>query len=282
MGSCFAIVGPNGGGKSTLFHILSTLFSFERGEVRILGCDARIQRAEVRRQIGVLFQNPALDPKLTIRENCVLQARLTSTLSGSRLRKAIEASCERAGILDRLHERVEFLSGGLQRRAEIAKTLMATPELLLMDEPTTGLDPAARREFWTWLRGLMRDQSLTICFTTHLLDEAETAQEVAFLDQGKILIQGSPAELCATNRGQSVSIRSTHATPLAKQVQDRFGISAKVVDDEVRFERESAYAVVAEVASAFPEWVDSVKIARPGLEDLFFERTGRRFAEGAV
>lgn len=280
-GSLYSIVGPNGGGKSTLFQILATLRSPETGSVKILGQDSVKDRANIRRQLALVFQHPALDPKLTVRENCILQARLCTRLSGAELTRRVEENAERLGVRDRLDERVDKLSGGLKRRAEIAKCLLSEPSVLLLDEPTAALDPGSRREVWHWIQELRRERKLTVLFTTHLLEEAESATEVALLDEGKVILHGKPMDLCAAGRSEIVSIQSSEPQALCQGVQEKFGVKAKVFENEVRFERDSPFALMSQVAGAFPQWIQSVRIARPRLEDIFLEKTGRRL-EGAT
>jgi ABC-2 type transport system ATP-binding protein len=190
-GEMFALLGPNGGGKTTLFRILSTLYPPTEGTARIFGHDVGSEAAQVRSRIGVVFQSPSLDRKLTVRENLKHQGRLYG-LSGRALASRIDLVMERLGVRDRDGDRVETLSGGLQRRVELAKGLLHEPRLLLLDEPSVGLDPGARHDLWTYLDELRRESNVTLLVTTHLVDEADRADRVAILRKGEIAAIGTP------------------------------------------------------------------------------------------
>ncbi len=160
VGAIFGLLGPNGGGKTTLFRILSTLLPIQEGQVRILGFDLAGQPNEVRKRIGVTFQSPSIDPKLTVGENLKYQGQIYG-LFGPHLRQRIDLLADKLGLKDRLAERAETLSGGLKRRVEIAKGLLHRPQVLLLDEPSTGLDPGARHDLWRYLRGLREEDGVT-------------------------------------------------------------------------------------------------------------------------
>jgi len=192
----FALLGPNGGGKSTLFHILSTFFTPTSGRALIFGNDVALDAESVRRRIGVVFQSPALDPVLTVEENLIHQGHLYG-LRGADLRLRLRELTTRFGVADRLKDSVKTLSGGLKRRVELAKGLLSRPELLLLDEPSTGLDPAARLNLRQTLKELSRQDGLTVLLTTHFMEEAEACDRVAILDQGRLVALGTPAELKA-------------------------------------------------------------------------------------
>jgi ABC-2 type transport system ATP-binding protein len=193
-GEIFGLLGPNGGGKSTLFRILSTMMVPTEGTATVAGCDVVRQSAEVRRRIGVVFQTQSLDKALTVGENLRSQGHLHG-LSGATLRDRMEAAMKRLAILDRRNEVVEKLSGGLKRRVEIAKALLHKPQVLIMDEASTGLDPGARRELSQYVHELRDTEGVTIVLTTHILDEAERCDRLVLLHQGKIVAQGTPADL---------------------------------------------------------------------------------------
>lgn len=192
-GRITGLLGPNGSGKSTTFKILSTQLHPASGEAWILGESVTKNEAAARALLGVTFQAPSLDPWLSIRENLDIHAALYG-LGGEEGRARIDEMLGIFRLLDRAGERVKTLSGGLARRAELAKTLLPRPKVLLLDEPTTGLDPRARLEFWEELRRL-RDGGLSLLVTTHLMDEAELCDELLFLDAGKLVAQGTPNEL---------------------------------------------------------------------------------------
>lgn len=266
-GEIFGLLGPNGSGKSTLFKILSTALSPGSGGARI--GDLEIRNPEVRRHLGVVFQSPALDKKLTVGENLLCHGHLYG-LSGKSLRERIDGLLMKFGLRDRAGERVEKLSGGLARRVELAKALLPGPGVLLLDEPSTGLDPGARRDLWDLLRSL---GGVTILLTTHLLEEAERCGRVGILHQGKLVALGTPDALRAEIGGEVVLLRSREPGKLAEGIRSRFGAAPEVADGTLRFSRDKGAAFAAEVAAAFPDWVDAVSVSKPSLEDVFHART---------
>jgi ABC-2 type transport system ATP-binding protein len=270
-GELFSLVGPNGSGKSTLFRILSTAMRPTSGTARVAGSDVADPAA--RRKIGVVFQSPGLDKKLTCLENLVHHGHLYG-LSGPDLRRRAGEELARFGLFDRAGEFAEKLSGGMQRRLELAKALLPRPEVLLLDEPSTGLDPGARRELWDALRGL---EGVTVLLTTHLLDEAERSDRLAILHKGKLVASGDPLALRKEIGGETLTFRSRDPGALAARLEERFGAKSERVGDELRLSRDKAHELAAAAAGAFPELVDSVTVARPSLEDVFLSRTRERW-----
>src|SRR5215468_4437890 len=193
-GEIFGLLGPNGSGKTTLFRILSTLMLPTGGQALISGFDVARQADEVRPRIGVVFQEQSIDVKLTAAENLWHQGHLYG-LRGSLLRDRIREMLGRVGLEDRAKEKVETFSGGMQRRVELAKGLIHRPSVLLLDEPTTGLDPGARRDLWLYLGSLRECEGVTVLVTTHLMEEAERCGRLAILSHGKLVGLGTPAEL---------------------------------------------------------------------------------------
>jgi len=195
-GALFAMLGPNGGGKTTLFRIISTLIAPTSGTVEVFGIDVGTHPAEARKQLGVVFQSPAIDPWLTVLENLRHHGYLYG-LSGAPLARGIERALERFGLTPRAGDRVGTLSGGLRRRVELAKALLPEPPLLVLDEPSSGLDPAARRELLQELRRLRDDEGTTIVLTTHLMEEAAVSDRVGILHEGRLVAIGAPGDLVA-------------------------------------------------------------------------------------
>ncbi len=195
-GDLFALLGPNGGGKTTLFKIISTLMAPTSGAVEVFGIDVARQPAEARRRLGVVFQSAAVDPWLTVLENLRHHGYLYG-LSGAPLGRGIERALERFGLTPRAGDRVGTLSGGLRRRVELAKVLLPEPPLLVLDEPSSGLDPTARRELLQELRRLCEDAGTTIVLTTHLIEEAAVADRVGILHEGQLVAIGAPGDLVA-------------------------------------------------------------------------------------
>ena len=278
----FCILGPNGGGKSTLFRILSTLIQPDEGSAEIVGYNVVTAAAEVRARIGVVFQSPSLDPKLSVQENLLCSGALYG-LGGKKLEERIAEATSSVQLTERLKDRVENLSGGLQRRTEIAKCLLIRPEVLILDEPSTGLDPAARLDLWAALEKLRNEQNVTVLCTTHMMEEAARADRVGIMSAGQLVALGTPEELTSALRGDVLSL-STHegADQLAQKISERYGIAAVVIEGEVRLEHPQAYEMAARIATDFPQEITGLRIARPTLEDVFIARTGHLFAQQEV
>ncbi len=275
-GEIFALLGPNGSGKTTLFRILSTLMLPSGGSALIAGYDAAKQPDEVRRRIGVVFQAQSVDIKLTAAENLWHQGHLYG-LHGSELKARISEMLGRVALTDRANDRVETFSGGMQRRVELAKGLMHRPSVLLLDEPTTGLDPGARRDLWLYLQELRSQEHVSIIVTTHLMEEAERCDRLAILSEGQIVALGTPAELRSQIGGDVILLESENAASLAARIEQRFGITATVLDNHVRMERKEGHRFVTDLVEAFPGEVQSISVSKPTLEDVFIDRTGHRF-----
>jgi ABC-2 type transport system ATP-binding protein len=274
-GEIFALLGPNGSGKTTLFRILSTLMLPTGGHAIVAGFDAASEADAVRSRIGVVFQSPSVDIKLTAAENLWHQGHLYG-LHGAALQARIREMLERVGLADRAGDRVETFSGGMQRRVELAKGLMHRPKVLLLDEPTTGLDPGARRDVWQYLHELRAQERVSVIVTTHSMEEAERCDRLAILNLGEIVALGAPAELRSQVGGDVILLGSRTSETLAPAIQRRFGIAATVLDDKVRLERKDGHKFVTELMEAFPGEIDSISVSKPTLEDVFIDRTGHR------
>ncbi len=272
-GQIFGVLGPNGGGKSTLFRILSTMMAATAGSVRVAGFDVNAQPAEVRRRIGVVFQSQSLDRKLTVSENLTSQGHLYG-MSGATLRHRVREVAERLGLADRIDDLVGELSGGLRRRVEIAKALLHSPQVLLMDEPSTGLDPGARRELWQYVEDLRAAQSVTVLLTTHILDEAECCDRLLLLHEGRRVAEGTPAELKSRVGGDVVVLEVDDPNAFGALLAERFDVHPMVHDSAVRVEIANGHRFVAEVAEAFPGALRSIALHKPTLEDVFLDETG--------
>lgn len=278
----FSLLGPNGGGKSTLFRILTTMQAPSSGTAKIYGFDVRSQPAEVRKHIGVVFQSQSLDAKLTARENLRHQGHLYG-LRGRQLDERIREMLARLNLSDRANDAVETLSGGMRRRVELAKALLHRPELLLLDEPSTGLDPGARRDFWGYLESLRDREGVTIVLTTHFMEEGNASDRVGILDCGQLLAIDTPSELKAQIGGDVVTAQSKNAAALCEAVRQRFGGEPQALGDTVRIERERGHEFITELVEAFPGQIESITMSKPTLEDVFIHRTGHQFwEEGGV
>ncbi len=278
-GEMFGLLGPNGGGKTTLFRILSTLILPSEGEARVFGASLRDRPAAVRRRLGVLFQSPSLDPQLTVLENLLHHGNLYG-LGGAGLRRRAAEMLRALELEGRAHDRVRTLSGGLARRAELAKSLLPQPDLLLLDEPSSGLDPGARRQMIGLLHGLSRERGVTVALTTHYMEEAERCDRVAILDAGRLVALDTPPALKSRIGGDVVSIEALDADALAAKIESRFGVRPSRVDSTLRLERARGHELVRELVEAFPGEVRSAVFSRPSLEEVFIHLTGHRFWDG--
>ena len=272
-GEIFGLLGPNGGGKSTLFRILSTMMTPSGGRAVVAGYDVARDPAGVRRHVGVVFQSQSLDKALTVEENLRSQGHLHG-LSGRPLRERMEHAMEQLGLTGRRKDLVESLSGGLRRRVEIAKALLHRPRVLLMDEASTGLDPAARRDLSNYVEGLRRHEGVTILLTTHILEEADRADRLVLLHQGKVVAEGTPGTLRSRIGGDVVVLATGDTASLAQRIEQRFGLTPKVMDGQVRVEIENGHRFITEVVEAFPGAIESVALHKPTLEDVFVRETG--------
>ncbi len=277
----YGLLGPNGGGKSTFFRIVSTLLPATSGDVLVYGHSVRTQSDVVRRQLGVTFQSPSLDLKLTVSENLRCHGMLLG-LRGVRLRQAVAWSAEQLGIADRGGDRAEALSGGLRRRVEVAKAMLGRPGLLLLDEPATGLDPGARLGMWEAFQRLRGESGVTILLTTHLMEEAEKCDRLGILDRGRLLAEGTPDDLRDSIGGDCLTVRAADPAVVARELESEFGVRTRVVGELVRVEAPEAARLVPLVVDRFGDRVRSVSVARPTLEDVFVHNTGRSFDEAVA
>ncbi len=275
VGELFGLLGPNGGGKSTTFHILSTFFPPSGGRATIFGQDVAREPGKVRERLGVVFQNPSLDKQLTVGENLMHQGHLYG-LAGDVLSARIRDVLQRVSLSERRHDLVDVLSGGLRRRAELAKGLLHQPSILLLDEPTTGLDPGARVDLWDYLAELKKN-GMTIVVTTHLMEEAERCDRVAILHEGRLVALGTPAELKSQIGGDVISLTTPHPQELKEKIETHFGGSVTRVDQVLRIERARGHEFIPQLVAAFPDDISSVTLGRPTLEDVFIKQTGHRF-----
>ncbi|MGZ0172936.1 MAG: ATP-binding cassette domain-containing protein [Planctomycetales bacterium] len=277
-GSIFGFLGPNGGGKTTLFSILSTVLPLQAGSVTALGHDIQHDSAAYRGQIGVTFQAPGLDRRLTVLENLIHQGHLYG-LKGDDLRHTAEELLVKFGVVDRQNDIVDTLSGGLKRRVELAKCLIHRPSLLLLDEPSTGLDPGARHELWASLEQLRAEQGVTVVVTTHLMEEAERCDELALLHLGQIVAQGSPSELRRRIPGECLTLVADRPDVLKNQLQTELKIDAQRIGETLRIHRPNGQELFRRIMDRFSDDIRSISLGKPTLEDVFLVETGSRFAE---
>ncbi len=276
----WGLLGPNGSGKSTLFRILATLLPVQDGDVRICGVDVRAQQHEARRHLAVTFQSPALDVRLTGMENLRCQAALYG-ISRALLRERLGQLQDRLRIKDVLSAPVGTLSGGFRRRIELAKVLLHRPELLLLDEPTTGLDVAARHDFWSVLRELAVEAGTTVLVATHLMEEAEQCDELLLLSHGQVAATGSPAALRSRLPGQRIRIRSRTPDDAIQKLKPLLGVPSIVKGDEAVWNTEQQFDQMSALIALMGAELTSVELSQPTLEDVFLSITGKPLTDAA-
>jgi ABC-2 type transport system ATP-binding protein len=275
-GEVFGFLGPNGAGKSTTINMLCTLANPTSGTARVSGFDVVSRRDDVRRHIGLVFQDPTLDGYLTAAQNLRLHAELYAIDRGviaERMRQMLEM----VDLWDRRDQAVMTFSGGMRRRLEIARGLMHSPRVLFLDEPTIGLDPQTRSSIWRYIRELREAEGTTIFMTTHYMEEAELCDRIAIMDQGEIVVLDTPEELKAAVGADRIVLGTADNDAALAALRERFGIEAAVAEDAVTFHVESGEAFVPRL---FEEWdpahpaITSVAVSRPTLDDVFMRHTG--------
>jgi ABC-2 type transport system ATP-binding protein len=280
VGEIFGFLGPNGSGKTTLFRILCTLIPAPPGKIKIMGLHLPQERDEIRRHIGVVFQSPSLDKQLTAEENLSQQGHLYG-LRGAELSNRIDRLLARVNLTDRRHERVERFSGGMRRRVELAKGLLNQPRILLLDEPSTGLDPAARIDMWDLLTEVQQKDGVTILLTTHLMDEGDRCSRLAILDRGKLAACDTPTALKERIGGDVITLSTREPQRVAQIVSEKFQLPAEALDGVLRLERPRGHEFIPQLIEALPGLIDSVSVGKPTLEDVFIQATGRLFRDDA-
>ncbi|WNG38775.1 ABC transporter ATP-binding protein [Archangium violaceum] len=274
-GEIVGLLGPNGAGKSTTFQLLAGLLAPDSGRVLFEGKPLSLHDPALRRRMGIIFQRGSLDELMSARENLMLGARLYG-LTGERAHERVERMLRLIGLQDRGDERVSTWSGGMRRRLELARALVHQPRIVLMDEPSQGLDEAAFRSFWAHLRSLRDAEGLTVLLTTHRADEAEMCDRLAVLDSGRLVATDTPAALAARVGGDIVTLEAQEPESLAAELRTRLGLEARVVEGRVQVEVEQGHALVPRLVEAFPAGrFASVSLRRPTLADVFLQLTGR-------
>jgi len=277
-GELFALLGPNGSGKTTLFRILTTLISPDAGTAVVGGFDAIRSPSEVRAKIGVVFQSPSLDKKLTARENLSYGGALYG-MHGGPLKSRIAELSGSLRLDEKLDSLVETLSGGQQRRVEIAKCLLTRPEILLLDEPSTGLDPSARMDLWALIGNLRAAHGMTVVFTSHLMDESARADRVGIMSGGRLVAIDRPAALLAGAGPEILRVATNDVAAVGAFLSKECGLSPHALEGEVRASAPDAHSAARRLAGALPDAVESTTISKPTLEDVFLFKTGKRLNE---
>lgn len=277
-GRILGLLGPNGSGKTTLFRILSTLLPPTAGRVTIDGLDLATDRQAIRQRIAVVFQSPSLDVQLTAAENLRHHGHLYG-LRGTALAGRIEQLLRSVGLHDRRDDRVARFSGGMRRKVEIAKALLTSPRVLLLDEPSTGLDPAARDDLMRMLQQV-KSTGVAVLLTTHLMEEADRCDQIVIFDGGRVVAADSPQALRAALGATVVTIQTAEPDALVQHLREQMRIDARVVNGAVHFESADGPALVARLAESFPHPLGGIFIGSPSLHDVFLHLTGRSFDAG--
>ena len=273
-GETFGFLGPNGAGKSTTISMLCTLLVPTAGHATVGGFDVVARRAEVRRRIGLVFQDTTLDDYLTAEENLRFHAELYGVprdVVASRLDQVLDL----VGLSERRGSQVRTFSGGMKRRLEISRGLLHSPRVLFLDEPTIGLDPQTRSQIWAYLNELRRREAITVFLTTHYMDEAEYCDRIAIIDGGRIVVEGTPDELKASVAKDRVALRTDDDPAAIAALRDRFGVEATVSEDAVTFHVTGGEQFVPRLFAELGVRIRAVSVARPTLDDVFMSYTGR-------
>ncbi len=280
-GELFGFLGPNGAGKSTTIKILCTLSEPSSGVALVNGYDVTTDPDAVRRSIGIIFQDPSLDDRMTAMENLNIHGRVYH-LSAAERRERSEQLLKMVDLWERRNDVVRTFSGGMKRRLEIARGLMHEPSVLFLDEPTVGLDPQTREHIWRYLDQLRQSTGTTIFLTTHYMDEAERCDRIAIIDYGKIVAEGTPNQLKDMVGGDVISLHTADNDQAVFELQERFGIQATNLDRVLRFEVDDGEAFIPRLVQTLSIPIASVSVRRPSLDDVFLRITGREIRDESV
>jgi len=280
-GEIFGFLGPNGAGKTTTIKILCTLLQPTSGTARLAGMDVVSSPSEVRRRIGVIFQDPALDDRLTAEENLQLHAVAYRVPRAERAGR-IDEALQFVDLFDRRKDLTRTFSGGMKRRLEIARGLVHRPDILFLDEPTTGLDPQTRARTWEVLRDLRQKYGTTLFLTTHYMDEAENCDRIAVVDHGQIVALDTPAALKRAVGKDLVAARTADPAALGRLLQEKYGLASTPSEGGLTFMVEQGDAFIVKLLTSDRPPLEGISVRRPTLDDVFLSLTGRQIrAEGA-
>jgi ABC-2 type transport system ATP-binding protein len=272
-GEVFGFLGPNGAGKTTTINMLCTLARPSGGSASVAGHDVVRERDDVRRHIGLVFQDQTLDGYLTATQNLRMHAELygvDSKLVAGRMRQVLEM----VGLWERREDQVLTFSGGMRRRLEIARGFLHSPRVLFLDEPTIGLDPQTRSSIWRYIRALQRSEQITIFMTTHYMDEAEFCDRIAIMDQGQIVVLDTPDALKAQVGADRVTIHTDDDDVAVRALAEQFAIEAQTAEGAVTFYVSSGETFVPRLFAELGVAIRSVSVSRPTLDDVFMAHTG--------
>jgi len=278
-GEIFGFLGPNGAGKSTTIGILATLIELTSGGAIINGFDVTKDRNDVRKSIGLVFQDPSLDDRLTAEENLRFHARLYE-ITPADYKKRVEEVLDLVELKDRRDDLVRTFSGGMKRRLEIARGLIHYPAVLFLDEPTIGLDPQTRAHLWEYILKLKREKEMTIFMTTHYMNEAEYCDRIAVIDRGKIVALDTPENLKKKIGGDIIRMKSAEKENLKKEIKEKYNLETKNSEgDMIQIEVENAETFMPRLFNELNSKIESIEMRRPTLDDVFLSLTGRMIRE---
>lgn len=277
-GEIFGFLGPNGAGKSTTINMLSTLIRPSSGTAKINGFDINQDKNDVRRSIGIVFQEPSLDDRLTAKENLEFHARLYDVPYEEYVEKEKEI-LNLVELWDRRNEMVINFSGGMKRRVELARVMLHRPKLLFLDEPTLGLDPQTRVFFWDYILKLNKEHGTTIFLTTHYMNEAEYADHIAVMDHGKIIALDTPANLKKLIGGDIINIESHQKKELKKEIESKFHIGVREGNGTLVFHVSEGERFLPTLFKETKCEIDMIEFRKPTLDDVFLYLTGRKIRE---
>jgi ABC-2 type transport system ATP-binding protein len=280
-GEIFGFLGPNGAGKTTTINMLCTLLRPTGGAARVNGFDVVRQRSDVRRSIGLVFQDTTLDESLSAEQNLRFHGYaygIPADLRERRMRDLLTM----VELWERRRGRVRTFSGGMKRRLEIARGLLHHPKVLFLDEPTLGLDPQTRKHIWDYLLELREREHLTIFLTTHYMDEAENCGRIAIIDHGSIVAIDTPDRLKNAVGGDLVTFSTADNEAAARVVRDRYGVEPAIQDGHVRFQVGSGEQFLPDFVREFPQRLLAVGLRRPTLEDVFLSLTGHEIRDAEL
>jgi len=277
-GEVFGFLGPNGAGKSTTIGMLCTLLRPTEGRATVNGFDVGRQADEVRRSIGLIFQDPSLDNYLTAQENLDFHA-FAYDVPSFEARERSNELLEMVELADRRNDLVKTFSGGMKRRLEVARGLLHRPRILFLDEPTLGLDPQTRGHIWRYILGLREREGVTLFLTTHYMDEAENCDRIAIIDHGKIVAHDTPSNLKACVGGDVVVLKTDDNAHAEQEIRARFGLESETRDGELRLEVPRGDEFIPALVRGLSGRIASVDVHRPTLDDVFLKLTGRAIRE---
>lgn len=277
-GTIFGFLGPNGAGKTTTINVLCTLLAPTSGKAYIDGHDCMSESSEVRKSIGLVFQDTTLDKDLTAYENLSFHAYLYG-VNKSEIRERVHEALKFVNLYERRGDLVKKFSGGMKRRLEVARGLIHRPRVLFLDEPTLGLDPQSRQNLWEFITEMPRMHGVTVFMTTHYMEEAEVCNRIAIIDNGRIIVEGSPEELKKTVGGDVIYLKTTDNEASRDILRNTMNIEASIKDGDLFITTFKGDACIPEIIRALTDRVVSVRLQRPTLNDVFLKLTGKAIRE---